>query len=271
MPDDDYATFIPEPGPTPSKEMDVDAQMWTGYTPTPPVEEVVEDLNDLEEPWNAPRPQIPTFRPPPKGAPPYYPSFVQFECPPWQCPNVWASPLEKVGEVCVPWCATDVAVLQVPIEKTRLAILLGVSYEIEQAAVNDGDLFTIRVLRNGQEYARWQDMVIDNAATDPANRYLFGGHLNPIPVTLRIDHDEHLTITFRYDGPINAPCTPADPFNGDVKIVTEGFLNLLRDTRQGAPKFTTSGGLSRNDSEPFNDRYLRKVEENYDQMMRRGV
>ncbi len=243
-------------------EIDVDAALWTGYTPTPFVEAP-------EGPWNAPQPDIPTSRMPPIGTPPFYGMLVQRDCPPWQCPSVWGWPLEVVGRKCIPWCATEEIIVCKEAMDTQLFLLTGVSYEFDQSCVNDNDTFLVKVYRDNQPLAQWTDMVIDNANPDPAHRYLFGGHLNPMDITLRIDFNQTLAISITYLGPLTAPCTTSDPFNCEATVLTRGFVTTLRDRRQGAPKFVSTG--PRENDDPDLEHFRRLTTRHFVELERHGL
>ena len=88
---------------------------------------------------------------------------------------------------------------------------------------------------------RWEDQVVNNTAPDPAERYLFAGHYRPLPVMVRLDKTEQLTVQMRMLGPFPFVLGPGVPFNGTVRIVTDGWMDRVRDTRDGAPKVLSDG------------------------------
>jgi len=225
--------------------LDVDRAMWYG----PGVPDV--HLPRQQEPLanRSTQPQVPTTEPLPRTTPPRFPMLVQRFPPPWQAPSPFSSPSDTMRAVCVPWYADWATVVSIEAQPTRLIILRGISYEIDQLSVANGEVFEIRIVRGGIEMARWRDMVVDNAQANPAHRYLFAGHTYELPITLRVDKNESLVIQFRILGTMPFVRTDSDPFGGEVKVILNGWVPMLRDTRDGAPKFMVDGVADGRDSE----------------------
>jgi hypothetical protein len=228
------------PTETPSWR-DVDTSMWHFWTDAPRIPR--ERFESQPRPPREPETENPPAnRLPPKGEPPHWPAFVQRVCPPWQCPNVWSEPFDEIGSVCIPWYEVDTTVFHYKVPHTRFLIITGVSYELPQAGVADGDIFEVSLLRGTQVVARWEEYVVNNAAANPAERYLFAGHTRPYRVNVgRFDHDEDIVVRVRLRGSFPFSRTPADVANLECKILLEGYLASLRDTRDGGPKYLTNG------------------------------
>lgn len=236
MPDNRIPMFMPRQAAanTAEQNLDIDREMWSGAT-------VPRRIADPRPPLKARQPDVPPARQPPPSAPGYPPMVVKAICPPWQCPGIYSTPFMHEQNTCVPWYEVSYPIFQWPVDTTRMVVLTHVSYEVEQAKVSNGDIFEVSVLRDGQPLAVWEEYVIDNAAANPAERYAFAGHALPVPVVLPVDANHHLTIAVKMRGSFPFTKTDADGFNGNVKIITNGYTYRLRDTRQGAPKYLTDG------------------------------
>jgi hypothetical protein len=222
---------------------DLDRLMWRGATPTPPAEPMEVDYATTPQPMLPTATDLVTIT-----QPDAFPDwFVQKESPPWEEPFVRSEPVEFVDEVCVPWYETWTPVLNLVVHPVRALLLTGVSYELQQDTVADGDAFLWRGARGGILLEEWEDVVLDNAQADPARRYAFGGHWAPVPFFGRIDHDEPLTLAVKVRGAFPFAFTSGDPFQGSAKVLMRGWQSQLRDTRQGAPKFVVDGVEERTD------------------------
>lgn len=206
------------------KNMDVDREMWTFYTPAP-------RRPSSEFPSKARQPEIPTKKHLPPRRPPFFPLFGERVCPPYQCPGVWAQSVHQPGEDCLAFYETEYPLVTYEVPDTRMLLIQGVGYELGEA-LDVGEIFTIRVRRDGETLAEWQDIV---AAADPnpVKRYAFGSFLNPIPFRLRVDRTQRLTVSIVAKGPLPFNKTSADPLNINAKAIIYGYLDQLRDTREG--------------------------------------
>lgn len=229
-------------------EDQLDRDMWFGYTDFPYRDDEIPFLGrNLFD--------VGTFQPMPPSAVPYPSVFVRAEPVPWQAPNWWSQPFDYSDAVCIPWYETDTPVLQYTVGPTSLTVVTGVSYEFPQGALNNDDIFVVRLLRNGMEMARWEDYVVNAAAANPNDRLFFSSHITPIPIfNARFDHNDHITVTIRVRGPIPFPFGPADPLNVEFKVLLEGWNSWQRDTRDGAPKYLTDG-------DRFNERVIQQAEQ----------
>jgi len=212
--------------------MDIDREMWTFYTDAPRREAP-------EGPPNARRPEVAPQKALPTRRPPFFPMFGERICPPYQCPGVWARPVHQIGADCLGFYETEYTLLSFNVPDTRLLLIEGIGYEL-QDALPVGEIFTIRVRRNGETLAEWQDIV---AAADPnpVRRYAFGSFLNPVAFRLRVDRTQNVTISITVNGPLPFAKTSADPLNIEAKVILYGYLDQLRDTREGGQRARVAG------------------------------
>ncbi len=217
---------------------DLDRELFTFFSP-------IEEFIDPEPPPNlarvGTRPGIVNAGPMPQQRPPRYGLLAQRTWAPWIEPAYWSDPWDVDGDICLPFFGMRRTVISIEVPDTRLGILTGVSYDLDQTTAFDGMQFEVRVCRNGQVLAAWTDRVMNNAAANPNERYAIGAHDDPVPVRLSFDPNTQLTIEFILDGPAN------QVFNGLVYVLTRGYLSRLRDTRQGAPKMTEADPRDRMD------------------------
>jgi hypothetical protein len=167
------------------------------------------------------------------------PWFAQRNCTPFQCPGVWAQPFHAQQEDCLAFYATEYTVWRYTVPDTRILVLQEVGYEFGPFAI--GEQIVIRVRRDQEVLAEWTEYVVANTP-NPANRYLFGGVNRPVPVKLRVDRNQTLTITATAIGPFPNNRLPSDPLVINAKFLAYGYLDQLRDTRDGGFKPRVSGG-----------------------------
>lgn len=223
LPDRQMEEGVVTPAPRPDN-MDIDRLMWTFYTPTP------------RRPWpEAPpaarRPEESVLQKLPPRRPPFMPMFGERVCPPYQCPGVWARPVHKQNGDCLAFYETEYTLLSFMVPDTRMLLVESIGYEL-QDTLPVGEVFTMRVRRNGETLAEWQDIVAA-PETNPVRRYAFGSFLNPVPLRLRVDRTQNLTISIVVNGPLPFAKTSADPLNVEAKVILYGYLDQLRDTREG--------------------------------------
>jgi len=213
--------------------LDIDRAMWTGYTPAPRVEmpEAPSPARQRELPVGEEWPKVPL--------PPMFPWFAQRNCTPYQCPTPWAQPFHSVSEICLPFYATEYTVWSYHVPDTRILVLQELGYEFGGFAI--GEQLLIRVRRDQEVMAEWVEYVVA-ISPNPAHRYLFGGVNRPIPVKLRVDRAQALTVTVTAIGPFPNNRTPADALNINAKMLVYGYLDQLRDTREGGFRPRVAGG-----------------------------
>lgn len=202
---------------------DVDKAMWRGSTPT-------SYRRAPEGPSKARQPHIPTSEVLPPRHDPFFPMF--WERVP-QYPSVWAQPFHSHGDICLPLYATEYLAFRFEVPDTRIVMLESIGYTIDGLPV--GDMFLVRVRRDGELIAAWEDMMVVNAV-NPNERLAFGSYAEPIPMPVRVDKNQTLTITCTALGPFPFVRTVADPCNAVFSVIPYGYMDRLRDTRDGAPK-----------------------------------
>jgi len=237
---------------------DLNRELFNFATPTPRVDAP-------EGPPNDPFPQWGTGQEPYALDSDHQQLFTTQVRPPWEDPLLWSVPVDDAQSVCVPWYETWVPVWQYEVPESHHLLANGISYEVAQGPANTGHIFQWRVLRSGVLLTEWEDMLIQNGAPDPAHRWAFAGHLNPLPFFGRTDRTEQLTVMVKLRGSRPFSKTDSDPFAGSVKVIVKGWLSRLRDAREGAPKFLTTGPNEKTDHNyeetlALAGRYLERME-----------
>lgn len=212
--------FQPYP---PVDNTDIDKAMWRGATPTP-------YRPSPEAPPKARQPHLPTAEDLPSRHDPFFPMF--WERVP-QYPSVWARPFHPKGDICLPFYATEYLAFRFQVPDTRLVMLQSIGYTVD--GLPEGDMFLVRVRRDGELIASWEDMVVVNAV-NPNERLAFGSFSEPVPVHVRLDKNQTLTVTCTALGPFPFVRTVADVCNAEFTAIPYGYMDRLRDTRDGAPK-----------------------------------
>ncbi len=77
-------------------------------------------------------------------------------------------------------------------------------------------------------------MMADNLNPDPGNRAAFSSHVRPLPLWLRFDRNETISIFITPKGLFPFPKTPADSFCGNICVLLHGWIASLIDNRDGA-------------------------------------
>ncbi|NEN87935.1 MAG: hypothetical protein F6K48_03035 [Okeania sp. SIO3H1] len=227
---DDTPTFPRSPKPN---NIDIDAAMWSFYTPTPKVD-VPEGPRTARQPDIAPAKKLPPRRP---G---FFPLFGTKVQPPNQAPDVWSLPIQDIQESCLAYYETDYTVYKATADATRMLIIDEIGYEFEREKFPIGDVLVVMVKRDGVTVAQWDEYVA--ADTDnPNERYAFGSVRCPVPCHVRVDKNQTITVQVRARGPAPFVKTPADPLVGNAKVVAYGYLAQLRDTRDGSFKSRVDG------------------------------
>lgn len=216
-----------------ANNMDVDRDMWTGYTPTP-------RLASPEAPSPAHQQEVHTALKLPPRRPPFLPLFGEKVAPPYQQPSVWARPFNQSMKTCIGFYETEYTVLSAEIPDTRLTQIHSIGYEL-QNTLAVGEVFSVTVRRDGEVMASWQDIVANNAA-NPAERYAFGSVRQSIPLDLRVDRTQNITVSITVHGPLPFSKTSADPLSINAKVITYGYMDQLRDTRENGFRSRVAGG-----------------------------
>lgn len=257
MAEDDIPQFDPDVA---RAYPDLDRELFNFATPTPFQDAPEGPPNDPFPQWPTTRESIHTWQ---RDAFPQV--FTTREQPPWEDPLVWSVPIDSAQSVCVPWYETWTPVWQYEVPESHHLLANGISYEVPQDIANTGNVFEWRIQRGSLLLAQWEDILIQNGAPDPAHRWAFAGHLNPLPFFGRIDRTEHMTVMVKARGSRPYSKTDSDPFAGSVKVIIKGWLSRLRDAREGAPKFLTTGPNEKTDHDyketlALAGRYLQQME-----------
>ncbi len=198
--------------------------------------------------------QIPTMEREPASTPPNTPLWINTNCPPWVCPPFWSQPFDRTFERCVPFYeqATllyldgDPAVSMFQVPQDYCLVIAGFSYEALNAELYD--VFQFDFLVDGLTKMVHEDISIDGAQPNPANKYALAGHTRQIKTHLVIDRNHTLAIRATLRGPIDfaglSPYFPGQPIttgNCNMKIMLQGWLANLRENLDGAPRATDLG------------------------------
>jgi hypothetical protein len=182
------------------------------------------------------RPPLPTASMPPPVGPQEYQLFL-----PARDPKLpfWSQPFDLQQCRCVDRIGVMTTILTYDIPTDHMLTLTGISYSAY--GLNALDRLRFRVSRSLNEQATWDDMMMAPAA-DPAHQFAFGGHLDPLPLNVIVDHDQTIEVMVTALG--GAPYTPIPtPADLQVCVLLRGWLSLINDTRDGAPKAYDLGGI----------------------------
>lgn len=213
--------------------MDLDRDMWSFYTPTPKraSPEFPSRDRQIELPSGAEIPRT--------SMPPMFPLFGQRNGPPYQYPSVWAIPLHDVTETCLGFYNTDYLVFKYVVPDTRILVINEIGYEFD-ASLPINDMVRIRVVRDSELMAEWDDIVV-SASPNPAERYAIGSVNRPVPLKLRVDRNQTITVTITAIGPYPNSIANTVPLTVTAKVIVYGYLDRLRDTRDGGAKPVVAG------------------------------
>lgn len=196
-----------------------------------------------------PAPQAPGMMTglPPSASPPL-PVVLPSRLPPWQAPSFWSLPVAEKGDACVTWYNTWVSVLRYQVPDTRMLMVSSVSLEVQAPRTLYETLF-VRVMRNEEEMARWEECVtrvpIAPATTvDTGTNVAYGGLLSPAPFYGRFSQNDRIEVQVMPVGVIGTAADGSDVFahnsgdfyGGQLAVHLEGWLSNLMDTREGAPR-----------------------------------
>lgn len=153
----------------------------------------------------------------------------------------WSQPFDLRECICCANFATPTMVLTYPVESSRQLTLRGISYHAINVPAGHG--MEIRVDRSGNTQATWRDLMLTPGG-DPAEQFAFAGHLRPMPLNLLVDHDQTVTVTVTLLGPPPFNMPPVFPANAQVCVMLRGWLSMVNDPRDGAPRPIDVGDLN---------------------------
>jgi len=192
--------------------------------------------------------QVPTGQREPDSAPPKFPMWTNTNCPPWVCPPFWSVPVNLEFSACVPQYELAVFIGSVVIPKDYYLIIKNVSYQALNAVQDD--VFELEFQDSGRTLAKWEDILIDAAAVNPAQKYALAGHFRPMPTHMLVDRNHTLTVRGTLRGPINfagvSPFFPGQPIvspDCQMRVLVEGWLANLREDLDGGPRPTDLGDM----------------------------
>lgn len=158
--------------------------------------------------------------------------------PAWQRGGFWGESLPKAQNNCVTWYETWKSLFIFTIPQTKLFVTDKLSLGFPVAR-DQFEVYEVRVLRNSEEMARWEECVVavknGDVINDTATSVVFGGHLNPVPFRCRFAPNDKLVIQVKGKG--REPFTQApDQIHGThTELVIDGWLNNLLSPIEGRP------------------------------------
>jgi hypothetical protein len=195
-------------------------QMWGGATPvTKLFPRVIEQSHDPRAPEFPSGENIPTDAAD-------YQFALGCRRPPFVVPNYWGKPLELQGTACFPTYNTWVNVLAHQVRPTDLVVITGASYEFNNC-LQLLDQFQVQVQETGiGRNAAWIDMYA-SANADPAFQFAFGGHCQPIPLMMIVDHDQTVTARMLVLGQYPFSNSQSATLGGCGTLYLHGFISKL--------------------------------------------
>lgn len=186
-----------------------------------------------------PAPQIGPGREEPKGEYKKRPVIaLPAVMPAWQRGGFWGESIPKAANTCMTWYETWRSLFTFQIPQTKLFVTekLSVGFPV---ARNQFEIYEVRVLRNTEEMARWEECVVSVRTTaapaDTATSVAFGGHLNPVPFMCRFAPNDTLTVQVKGRGVEPFSQSPDQIHGTHVELVIDGWLNNLLKPVEGRP------------------------------------
>ncbi len=224
--------------PNPDNQ-DVDYGYWYGWVPPP-------SRREMTVPNDRPINLLTVEEQIPEPTDPNSVMWFNTNCPPWVCPPYWSKPVELKVNACVPWYEVDTVLGNLQVPKDWFYVVTDVSYEALNAAQDD--VFEMAILVNNNLVVRWEDIAIDQAQPNPAQKYALAGHFRPLPVWFLADRNSTITIRSRLRGPISlagvSPYWAGQPIltgNCQMKVILHGWMANLRENVDGGPRPTDLG------------------------------
>lgn len=219
-------------------ELDIERGYWHGYSTA----ERRAPRPDIDRPINI----IPTMQREPVSDPPQTPLWVNTNCPPWVCPPTWSQPVELCYDQCIPTYEQAKNMFCYTVPADYFLVIRNIYWEALNA--QQYDVFQFDFLVDGSTRISVEDMLIDPAAPNQANRYAMAGSVRPMPTHIVVDRNHTLCVRATLRGPINlaglSPYFPGQPIttgNCQMKVCIQGWLANLREDVDGAPRPTDLG------------------------------
>ncbi len=210
----------------PLNDEDIDRAYWSFFTPTTPRE-----VHSFSPAFHVP--QVPVLGPPPPADDIAGQAALAIRLPQYNLPNFWAKPFEPVTCPCMLVYATPQLAYTYTVPEMSLIIVDGISFSLPNCMVNE-EIIQIDIYRSGIQVASFEEMMADNLNPDPGNRAAFSSHVRPLPLWLRFDRNETISIFITPRGLFPFPKTPADSFCGNICVLLHGWIASLIDNRDGA-------------------------------------
>ncbi len=216
----------------PLNNEDIDKAYWWFFTPTKPriMHEWHPAFHAIPEPTMAPVPTADHIDPI---------LFFDARLPQYDQANFWAKPAEYFGCACMQYFQRPYTVLSQTVPETYLLVIDDLALDIcdpESTTLGFGDTVLIEVFRDGAALLAFEDTILDPTNPDPAKRWAFTGAVRPIPLWMRFDRNQQLTIRITVKGAFPFQKTSQDTFCGSLGILTHGWLGSLLDNRDGTAR-----------------------------------
>jgi len=216
----------------PLKEDDIDKAYWWFFTPHKP-----RILVEWHPAFHAiPEPVLGAI-PEPEGIDPIL--YFDARVPQYNLPNFWAKPFEPFGCTCMSYYRRPYTVLNYRVPETYLLVIYDIALDIcdqEDTTLSFGDTVQIDILRDGARIASFEDTVLDPANPDPAKRWAFTSTTQKVPIWMRFDRNQIMTIQLTNLGAFPFQKTNQDTFCGSLGIIPHGYLGSLMDNRDGTAR-----------------------------------
>lgn len=231
--------FNPQPealGPLdPLKNEDIDKAYWWFFTPAPD-----RPLHVVHPAFHAMIDPVLGKDPPPDSIAPIM--YFDARLPQYDMPNFWAKPWEPYGCLCCTFYTRPTIVLQYTVPQDYMLVIDGIALNAS-CPLLPGETFLVEILRDGAMLLAFEEVFIDPANPDPARRWMFTGTGLPIPLWMRFDRNETVTVRITPLGPFPFAKSPYDTFCCTVCVLMHGWLGSLMDNRDGAARPVDVGGL----------------------------
>lgn len=152
--------------------------------------------------------------------------------PQWVSPNYYAKPFDRKGEVCLTFYERWYEALVYRVPTNYVLRLNGMSFQTPCLAA--GEIFEVSVYRNSLLMTRFEEIVANGTAANPAERLAFSGHVRPVPVPLVIDSNDTLRVEVRARGTYPFEKTENDQICCTFGAYAQGWLgDTMRSTQTG--------------------------------------
>lgn len=230
--------FNPQPDAVrpldPLKNEDIDKAYWWFFTPTPK-----RQLDVVNPAFHAMVDPVLGAIPPPDHIAPVM--FFDARLPQYDMPNFWAKAYEPYGCLCCTFYTRPTIVYQYTVPEDYMLVINGICFTTT-CDIGPGETFLIEIMRNGAMILAFEEVLIDPANPDPSQRWLFTGCSLPLPLWIRFDRNETITVRITPLGLFPFTKSTYDTFCCTVCVLLHGWLGSLMDNRDGAARPVDVGG-----------------------------